>query len=81
MEETRDYNGPKPQLHGFLSSHESSEKIVEITTEPTPIYIEEARDSNNLNFDFTIKGLTDKKTRNQVRQGSHLRHPSQPDNI
>ena len=61
MEENVDYNGPKPYLQGFLSNHESTEKVVTITPEPSPIYIEEARDSNKLNFDFTIAGLTDKK--------------------
>lgn len=61
MEETNADNGPRPHLLGFLSDHESSEKLVTITTEPKPIYIEEARDSNRLNFDFTIKGLTSKK--------------------
>ena len=61
MEETNAYNGPKPRLLGFLSDHESSEKLVAITSEPNPIYIEEARDSNRLSFDFTIKGLTSKK--------------------
>ena len=61
MKETTEYRGPKPQLNGFLSSHESPEKVVSITTEPDTVYIEEARDANNLNFDFTIKGLTDRK--------------------
>jgi len=61
MKETAEYRGPKPQLNGFLSSHESPEKVVSITTEPDTVYIEEARDANNLNFDFTIKGLTDRK--------------------
>ena len=50
-----------PKLQGFLSNHESQERIVEITIEPTPIYFEEARDSLNLNFDFLITGLTEKK--------------------
>lgn len=61
MNETKEYNGPKPHLRGFLSNHESREKMVSIRTEPAPIYIEEARDSNKLNFDFIITGLTDKQ--------------------
>jgi len=50
-----------PQLQGFLSNHESEEKVVEISTEPNTIYFEDARDGNNLNFDFIITGLSDKK--------------------
>jgi hypothetical protein len=61
MEEITDYTGPKPHLYGFLSSHESTEKVVNISAEPSPIYIEEARDSYKLNFDFTVTGLTNKK--------------------
>jgi hypothetical protein len=61
MKETRDYNGPVPQLHGFLSDHESPEKVVSIAVEPSPVYIEEARHSNNLNFDFSLTGLTEKR--------------------
>ncbi len=61
MEETTDYNGPKPRLQGYLSNHESAEKVVSISTEPSPVYIEEARDSNRLNFDFTLTGLTNKR--------------------
>lgn len=61
MKMTTEYRGPKPRLNGFLSSHESPEKVVSITTEPDPVYIEEARDANKLSFDFTIKGLTDRK--------------------
>lgn len=61
MKETTEYKGPKPRLNGFLSNHESPEKVVSITTEPDTIYIEEARDANRLNFDFTIRGLTDRK--------------------
>ena len=61
MKETTENNYPKPRLNGFLSNHESPEKVVSITTEPESIYIEEARDSNKLNFDFTIQGLTDRK--------------------
>ena len=61
MDENADYTGPKPHLYGFLSNHETTEKVVKITTEPNPIYIEEARDTNKLNFDFTITGLTNRK--------------------
>jgi len=61
MKETTEYNHPKPRLNGFLSNHESPEKVVSITTEPETIYIEEARDTNKLNFDFTIQGLTERK--------------------
>jgi hypothetical protein len=61
MKETTDYNGPKPRLDGFLSNHQSPEKVVSITTEPDTIYIEEARDANRLNFDFALKGLTNRK--------------------
>lgn len=61
MNETTENTELKPALHGFLSNHESPEKVVSITTEPDTIYIEEARESNNLNFDFILEGLTEKK--------------------
>jgi len=61
MEETRNYNGPEPRLNGYLSNHESPEKVVSISVEPSTVYIEEARDSNRLNFDFTLTGLSDKR--------------------
>ena len=51
----------KPMLKGFLSDYESKERIVSITTEPEIIYFEEARNSLNLNFDFVITGLTERK--------------------
>ncbi len=51
----------KPMLQGFLSDHESDEKVVDILIEPETVYFEEARDSLNLNFDFLLTGLTDKK--------------------
>jgi hypothetical protein len=54
-------SSPQPRLQGFLSDHNSEEKVVEITVEPSPIYIEEARDALELNFDFIIRGLTDKE--------------------
>ena len=40
-----------PKLQGFLSNHESDEKVVDISMEPSSIYFEEARDSLTLNFD------------------------------
>jgi len=61
VKETTEYGGPKPRLNGFLSKHQSPEKVVSITPEPDTVYIEEAREANRLNFDFVIKGLTDKK--------------------
>ena len=61
MKETTGYGGPKPRLRGFLSNHQSPEKVVSITPEPDTVYIEEAREANKLNFDFVIKGLTDRK--------------------
>ncbi len=51
----------KAMLQGFLSNHESPEKVVAITVEPNIVYFEESRDSINLNFDFIISGLTDMK--------------------
>jgi len=50
-----------PKFQGFLSNHESNEKIVEISIEPEIIYFEEARDGLNLNFDFLLTGLTDRR--------------------
>lgn len=47
-----------PILNDFLSAHSSKENVVSIRTEPEIIYFEESRDSLNLNFDFTIRGLT-----------------------
>jgi len=61
MGENGDYKGPLPKLHGYLSDHESSEKMVSIAVEPSPVYIEDGRDSNRLNFDFTLTGLSDKR--------------------
>ena len=61
MKETTEYGGPKPRLRGFLSNHQPPEKVVSITPEPDTVYIEEAREANRLNFDFVIKGLTDRK--------------------
>jgi len=61
MRGTAELKGVEPHLSGFLSDHESPEKVVSITVEPDVTYIEEARDSNNLNFDFIVEGLTEKK--------------------
>ena len=61
MRGTTEHKGVEPHLSGFLSDHESPEKVVSITVEPEVTYIEEARDSNNLNFDFIVEGLTEKK--------------------
>lgn len=47
-------------LEDFLSAHSSSEKVVEIKTEPDVIFLVEEKDSYTLNFDFLIKGLTDR---------------------
>ncbi|MCW4013977.1 MAG: M23 family metallopeptidase [Candidatus Bathyarchaeota archaeon] len=61
MVKSRDYNGSAPLLNGYLSDHESPEKVVSIAVEPFPVYVEDWRDSNRLNFDFTLTGLTDKR--------------------
>lgn len=53
-------NSP-PRLNCFLSSHNSIENVVDIAIEPNPVFFEEARNSLELNFDFIIKGLTDRK--------------------
>ncbi len=54
-----------PKLEGFLSNHESEEKVIEISPNPDLIYIEEARNSYELNFDFILEGLTSRKLRIQ----------------
>lgn len=51
----------RPMLKGFLSDHNSREEVVSITIEPEVIYFEEARDSINLNFDFVIRGLSERR--------------------
>ena len=51
----------RPMLKGFLSNHSSDDKVVSIIAEPETIYFENARDSLNLNFDFVIKGLTERE--------------------
>ncbi len=56
---TADLNTAK--MNGFLSDHESPERVVRITIEPEVTYIEESRDSLNLNFDFMLENLTDRK--------------------
>ena len=50
-----------PNLTGFLSDHESGEKVVKIHAEPETIYFEEGRASRNLNFDFVVEGLTERE--------------------
>ncbi len=50
-----------PRLQGFLSNHESVEKVVNISIEPNTVYFEEVRDGVNLNFDFLLMGLTNRK--------------------
>jgi hypothetical protein len=50
-----------PALTGFLSDHESRERVVKIRPEPEVIYFEEGRSSRNLNFDFVIEGLTERE--------------------
>jgi hypothetical protein len=50
----------KPQLIDFLSPHSSQEELVVIKIEPNPVYLEEGREANYLNFDFFIRGLTAK---------------------
>jgi hypothetical protein len=47
-------------LEDFLSSHSTTEKVVEIEVEPNVIYLIEEKDSFTLNFDFLIQGLTDR---------------------
>ena len=47
-------------LEGFLSSHSSKEKIVEITIEPDTVYMTRSRNTLDLNFDFLLEGLTDR---------------------
>lgn len=47
------------KLADFLSSHISDEQVVSISTEPAKIYIEDARDSYNVNFDFVLENQTD----------------------
>lgn len=46
-------------LDDFLSSHSSNDRVVGISTEPARIYIEDARNSYNVNFDFILKNQTD----------------------
>ncbi len=48
-------------LKGVLSNHESPEKVVRISVEPTTIYFEDGRDSLYLNFDFVLENLTTNK--------------------
>jgi len=47
------------KLADFLSSHMSEEQVVSINTEPATIYIEDAKDSWHVNFDFILENQTD----------------------
>lgn len=47
------------KLADFLSDHVSDEQVVSISTEPAKIYLEDARDFYNVNFDFILENLTD----------------------
>jgi hypothetical protein len=47
------------KLADFLSDYMSEERVVSITTEPATIYIEDARDSYQVNFDFILENQTD----------------------
>ena len=49
------------KLKDFLSDHSTKEKVVQIKVEPKIIYLDEAGHQNFLNFDFILKGLTDKE--------------------
>ena len=46
-------------LEDFLSNHISEERAVNINIEPEIVYIEEGRENNHLNFDFSIENLTE----------------------
>ena len=47
------------KLAGFLSDHMSEELVLSINTEPATVYIEDARDSYQVSFDFILENLTD----------------------
>jgi hypothetical protein len=47
-------------LKDFLSSHTSKQIVVSIHVEPEVVYLVEEKDSLILNFDFILKGLTEK---------------------
>lgn len=49
------------ELIDFLSPHSSDEQVVSIEIEPAPVYLEEGREANYLNFEFVLQGLTDRK--------------------
>ncbi len=50
----------KPTMLDFLSPHSSPKKVVAIQVEPEIVYLENGRESNYLNFDFVVSGLTGK---------------------
>ena len=56
----------QPQMLDFLSPHTSAEQVVSIQVEPNLVYLEEGRKANLINFDFILKGLTDKKNSTQI---------------
>jgi hypothetical protein len=47
------------KLADFLSNHVSDEQVVNITTEPATIYVEDSRNSHTFNFDFILENQTD----------------------
>jgi len=47
------------KLADFLSDYMSEERVVSINTEPATIYIEDSRDSYQVNFDFILENQTD----------------------
>jgi hypothetical protein len=47
------------KLADFLSSYMSDERVVSIQVEPKVIYLEDAKESYNFNFDFILTNLTD----------------------
>lgn len=51
---------PKVALLDFLSAHTTPEAVVDIQVEPQVVYFEVGRDALLLNFDFVLRGLTDK---------------------
>ncbi len=68
MKETTEYKGPKPRLNGFLSNHESPEKVVSITTEPATIRTVSV---NCINF-VTAKGDFNLRQRSMREQSLTL---------
>lgn len=48
------------KFQDFLSPHSSTDKIVSIQIEPNTVFLEEGRHAKYLNFDFIVKGLSDR---------------------